>query len=353
MATVSLCMIVKNEEEVLARCLQSAAAAVEEIVIVDTGSTDATKEIARQFTDRVYDFAWIDDFAAARNFSFSKANMDYCLWLDADDVLEDPAGLALLKKDLDCDVVMMRYHTTFDTAGNPAFSYYRERLIRRAAGLRWAGAVHEAIPPKGKILYSELAVLHRKEKPADPDRNLRIYEKELAAGMVLSPRDQFYYARELSYHNRDAEAIPLLEQMVQAGEGWLENRLEACRLLAQCYQRADEPQKAVEALLRSLAWDAPRAEICCDLGDHFLERNELTTAVFWYETAVSRPRRDQRGGFVLPDRYGFYPALQLCVCHDRLGHTAKAAAWNEFAATLQPEHPAVLYNRNYFASLRA
>ena len=87
MITVSLCMIVKNEEDVLARCLESAKPVADEIIIVDTGSTDRTREIAREFTDNVCEFPWIDDFAAARNFSFSKATMEYCMWLDADDIL--------------------------------------------------------------------------------------------------------------------------------------------------------------------------------------------------------------------------------------------------------------------------
>ena len=77
MITISLCMIVKNESEVLARCLDSVRGAVDEIIIVDTGSDDNTREIARRYTDHVYDFEWIDDFSAARNYSFSKASMDY------------------------------------------------------------------------------------------------------------------------------------------------------------------------------------------------------------------------------------------------------------------------------------
>ena len=81
MASVSLCMIVKNEEEVLARCLESVQEIVDEIIVVDTGSTDNTREIAGRYTQQVYDFAWKDDFAAARNFSFSKAHGDYCLWM--------------------------------------------------------------------------------------------------------------------------------------------------------------------------------------------------------------------------------------------------------------------------------
>ena len=127
--TVSLCMIVKNEEETLSVCLNSVKAFVDEIVIVDTGSTDRTKEVAKQFTDLVYDFTWIDDFSAARNFAFSKGSCDYLMWLDADDIIleEDLNKLLSLKETLasDVDVVMMKYHTAFDDNGNPTFSYYR------------------------------------------------------------------------------------------------------------------------------------------------------------------------------------------------------------------------------------
>ena len=79
-------MIVKNEEAVLARCLDSIKNAVDEIIIVDTGSVDKTKLIAREYTENIYDFEWINDFSAARNFAFSKAAMDYQMWLDADDI---------------------------------------------------------------------------------------------------------------------------------------------------------------------------------------------------------------------------------------------------------------------------
>ena len=75
MITVSLCMIVKNEEDVLARCLQSAAGVADEIIVVDTGSTDRTKEIARREGAKVFDYPWADDFAAARNYSFDQATM--------------------------------------------------------------------------------------------------------------------------------------------------------------------------------------------------------------------------------------------------------------------------------------
>ena len=80
-------MIVRDEEKVLLRCLESLRGEADELIIVDTGSRDKTAEIARKYTDRVYFFPWIDDFSAARNFAFSKASGDYLMWLDADDLI--------------------------------------------------------------------------------------------------------------------------------------------------------------------------------------------------------------------------------------------------------------------------
>ena len=102
MITISLCMIVKNEERILARCLDSVAELMDEIVIVDTGSTDRTKEIAARYTDKIYDFQWIHDFSAARNFAFSKASMEYIYSADADEVLseENRERFRILKENL-------------------------------------------------------------------------------------------------------------------------------------------------------------------------------------------------------------------------------------------------------------
>ena len=167
MVTFSLCMIVKNEAAVLRRCLSSIADLMDEIIIVDTGSTDRTVEIVSNYTSQVYRYPWKDDFSEARNYSFSKASMEYCMWLDADDILEQPERKKFiqLKQSLspDTDMVMMKYNTSFDEAGNPVFSYYRERWIRNVPEYRWTGGVHEVITPAGNILYSDIAVSHRKE----------------------------------------------------------------------------------------------------------------------------------------------------------------------------------------------
>lgn len=350
--TISLCMIVRDEEDVLARCLDSVKGLVNEIVIVDTGSKDRTKEIAYRYTSRVYDFPWIDDFAAARNFAFSKARMDYTMWLDADDVILAPDRGDFLRLILgmssDVDTVMMKYVSGTDGQGNPTLSYYRERLLKTALHPQWQGAVHEVIPPMGRILYSDVAITHQKVHPSDPDRNVRIFEKLLEKGQLLDPRQQFYYGRELYYHQRYQEAVQVLDQFLSEGLGWMENNIEACQQLSLCYNALHKPQKSLEALFRSFQFDCPRAELCCAIGHHFMEEEQYQQAIYWYEAATRCVRNDQMGGFVLPDCYDYIPYLQLCVCYDRLGQHQTANQYNEKAALIKPDDPSVQQNRIYF-----
>ena len=89
MFSLSLCMIVKDEEDVIDRVLTCSNRFADEIIIVDTGSKDKTKEICKNFTDKIYDFVWCDNFSLARNFSFSKATKEYIMWLDADDYITE------------------------------------------------------------------------------------------------------------------------------------------------------------------------------------------------------------------------------------------------------------------------
>jgi len=355
MPTISLCMIVKNEEMNLARCLDSVADLVEEIIIVDTGSKDRTVEIASHYTTKVYSHPWKDDFSDARNYSFSKAAMDYCMWMDADDILEEGEKdkFLKLKQSLtpDIDMVMMKYHTAFDEAGKPSFSYFRERWIRNCGLYRWIGAVHEVIPPKGRILYSDLGICHKKTGPGSPDRNLKIYQKLLAEGKQLEPRQQYYYGRELYYHEEYKEAVCVFEQFLLSEEGWIENKIEACAICARCYEKLGEEQAALLTLLRSMSFDLPRAELCCEIGKYFLEHESFYHAIYWYETALKIPKNEYSGGFILSDCYDYIPLLQLCVCYDKLGDRQKAKEYNERAGVCKPYSKAYLYNKQYFEGI--
>ena len=113
----------------------------------------------------------------------------------------------------------------------------------------------------------------------------------IAAGKILEPRHQYYYGRELYYHMQYEEAVSVLERFLHSEEGWVENKIEACSVCADCYRRMGQEQKALSALLRSMCFDVPRAELCCEIGKHFLEQDNYSAAIYWYETALNLPKR--------------------------------------------------------------
>jgi glycosyltransferase involved in cell wall biosynthesis len=353
--SVSLCMIVKNEERTLPRCLNSIRDAVDEIIVVDTGSDDRTREIAAELGARVHDFPWIDDFAAARNFAYSKAEMDYIMWLDADDILApgDAAQLIALKAELPAhvDAVMMQYATLFDERGRPTFSYYRERLTRRASGFAWKEPVHEYLAVSGNVITSPICVLHTKRpaRPASGGRNIRIYERLLESGGQLTPRGMYYYARELRDNGRFEEAARKFELYLESGLGWAEDNINACAELAGLYEGMGKTDCVLPTLFRSFLYDLPRAEILCRIGQSFQKKGAYRMAIYWFERALGAERPENSIGFTQPDAWGYLPAIELCVCYDKLNDTARAAEYNERAAQYKPDSKAVLHNRRYFA----
>ncbi|MCL1802364.1 MAG: glycosyltransferase [Eubacteriaceae bacterium] len=351
-ATISLCMIVKDEEKVLARCLSSIKGGVDEIIIVDTGSTDSTKRIAREFTDKVYDFEWIDDFSAARNYSFSLATMDYQMWLDADDVVEpeELSKMLALKESLgpEIELVTMRYHTSYDSQGKPVLTSTRERWLKRSKGYTWNDPIHEYIYMSGNILHSEIAISHRRPaRPADrKDRNIAIYEKQLAQGKELSPRSQYYYARELFDHKRYEESIEYFNIFLDGGKGWFEDNIAACFTLSRCFNELGKKEKTLQVLTRSFEFDTPRAEICCQLGYYFKEKEKYAQAIYWFELALTLVKKSL--GFVLNDYWDYIPNIELCLCYNSIGNTQKAYEHHKKSAIAKPGDPSVAFNEDYF-----
>lgn len=353
MITVSLCMIVKNEEETIERCLNSIKNAIDEIIIVDTGSTDRTKELCLNYTDKVYDFKWIDDFSAARNYAYQFATMDYILWMDADDILlpEDHMKFLQLKKTLDpeVNVVMMKYNTGIDENGNVFFSYYRERLSKRECGFQWMEPVHEYLQIYGKTINSDIGITHAKPPEAyRKTRNLDIYENSIKNNKPLSPRGTYYYARELKDNGRMAEAAEQFESFLDSGKGWKEDNINACSELAKCYMGLNSPDKALQAMFRSFSYDIPRGEICCQIGYFYKQKNDYESAAFWFSFILSLKKPQDSWGFFRHDCWDYIPLIECAVCYDYLGNYKLAAEYNEKALLIKPDSKAALSNREYF-----
>ena len=209
MITVSLCMIVKNEERILARCLDSIADLMDEIIIVDTGSTDATKQIAAKYTDKIYDFKWIGDFSAARNFAFSKAGMEYIYSADADEVLDEKNREAFrqLKTTLlsEIDIVQMYYANQLSHGTIYNFDKeLRPKLFKRLRTFQWQGAIHEQVGLEPVIYDSDIEIQHMPENN-HKDRDLAAFVRRTQAGDRLDKRLHNIYAKELFISGDDQD----------------------------------------------------------------------------------------------------------------------------------------------------
>jgi glycosyltransferase involved in cell wall biosynthesis len=327
---------------------------MDEIIIVDTGSKDKTKEIASRYTDLVFDFVWKDDFSLARNEAFAHANKPFLMWLDADDVMEpeDVEKLMALKETLseNVDAVMMPYHCGIRGDGTPSLVFERERIIRRDSGLRFSGFVHEAIALHGNVIHADIPVNHQGgNKKKNKRRNLMIYEKHISRGNTMTPRDQYYYARELMDCGETERAEQTFSRFLAMDGCWLPNRVDAHVQRGHCLKKLGRKLEARVEYLVAMAYGAPGAEALCAMGDAWLEDGNVRAAVPWYQMALHVKPNAADGGFVRPMMHTYVPAMQLCVCYDHLGMKTEAMEMNELALTYCPDDPAAIRNRDYFS----
>ena len=348
-------MIVKNEEKVLERCLKSIAPFVKEIIIVDTGSTDSTVQIAKRFTDKVFFFEWINDFSAARNFAFSKTTMPYIMWMDADDILKEKDQKLfkefLTNAPLENDVFYLKYDVAFDEFDNTTFSYFRERIFKREKNPVWIDPIHETCFCAGKHHFIDIAISHKKEKVASPKRNLNIYNKLKREKRPFSARMTYYYARELSAHKFYNKALKEFKKFLKMPDGWSQNKIEACFEMAKIYFEKKEFTSALKILFESFCHGLPNGEVLCLIGQIYFELNNYSFAIYWYEQALEKAVKPQNG-FVQEDFYGYVPAINLCVLYHRLGNNFKAKYYNDIAGKHKPLDEAFLFNKNFFETLK-
>lgn len=292
MITISLCMIVKNEEKILARCLDSVADLADEIIIADTGSTDATKEIARRYTEHVFDFPWVDDFSAARNFVFSKATMEYIYSADADEVLspENREKFRLLKETLlpEIEIVQMKYANQLQYG--TVYNYdeeYRPKLFKRKRDFVWEEPIHETVRLSPVIYDSDIVITHLPGE-SHAKRDLESFHRHCVNGYRLSKRLHGLYARELMLAGDGedfARAADIFFASAADNTRDSEEMAQACCVAAKAARLAGDTVTFFKYTSKVIAEEAC-SEICCEMG-HFYEDNaDWEEAAVWYYNAV-------------------------------------------------------------------
>ena len=273
--TVSLTMIVRDEQRNLPECLASARGLFDELIVVDTGSADRTAVIARSFGAHVTEFPWVDDFAAARNAALERATGDYACWLDADDRIppvQQPKFRALLAglRRGDEAAYVIRCACDPDERGGGATVVDHVRLFPRRGDVRWDYRVHEQILPALRragvpVRWTDLTVRHvgyadavTRRRKLDRDRRLLELERAARPGDPFVRFNLGFIAVELEDW---AAALPHLERSLagSAPDDSIARKLHA--LIARAHQGLGDGDAALLACDRGLAAVPDDAEL--------------------------------------------------------------------------------------------
>ena len=299
---LSVCMIVKNEEAVLERCLASIKPVADEIIIVDTGSTDRTMEIARKFDAKIYEHPWQKNFSLHRNQSLSYATGDWILQIDADEELDPQSQQVLLEtiKNAPADVngfavVIKDYRQN----GLHGASFNYPRLYRNRIGVHYKGIVHNRVVIPGTVEFSKIVINHY-GYDLGPREMLRKFKRSasLLRKMIReNPKDPlpyFYLTNMYSYHQKHEKCIAyalktleLLRQVGRAADFFL-GVYHALIVALIALKRYDEAEKhALESLqvkddyldsyyhLSSISYIKRKFHDCVKYGEKYLELAEI------------------------------------------------------------------------------
>lgn len=267
---LSACLIVRDSEEDIAWCLDGLAGEVDEIVVVDTGSQDATKRIARHYTKRVYEFRWQDDFSAARNFALSKARGAWVFFVDSDERLTDAsrggrlrhAAWQAAEKGL-ATLSLVRHEV--DTSGQAvpdAPDNRAVRLLRRQKGLRYHDPIHEYVAygdgrpvPSEDVPADVVALWHRGYAPeriaAKRARNLALLEQMERTG-AKKPFLHYYLMGLYFFKECWEDVCREAELSLAAGERPPEGALEVWRNYQMALEKIGDEARMRELLARTL-----------------------------------------------------------------------------------------------------
>lgn len=283
-------MIVRNEEANIGACLASTADLVDEVIVVDTGSTDRTKAVAAEYGAKVFDFPWIDSFAAARNEALRHATGQWVLWLDADDRLDDEnrdrfrqvfAGLGSENA-----AYVMKVRSATGKAGGTTRLLDQVRLFRNHPYIRWRYRVHEQILPAvgqagGKTRWTDAVITHTGY--TDPalrrtklERNTRLLEIEYAE-QPDDPFTLFNLGRSYLDLDRTADALPVLQNSLDRSDSNLSIVRKLFPLITQAHWHGG---------------DRDRAEAVCGQG---LQKYPEDAELLYQKALLRREAGDPRG----------------------------------------------------------
>jgi glycosyltransferase involved in cell wall biosynthesis len=280
---ISACLIVRNEAATLPRLLKQLRPHVDELVLLDTGSTDETPAIARKYADRFsvcLDFnnpetGLIEDFAGARNRAMEMCSGEWLFWCDGDDEIRGAEHLrALTERTHEDNVrIFLPYEYAHDDKGRCICLQWRERLMRPIQWLTWMSPVHEVCMPVagapgtfGDARNDQVRIIHRRgesKKPQEPHRNLRILKAYVAKVGEGDVRALYYLGVEAAHAGDMGTALRNLKRYIELS-GWDDEKVMASLEIARLYRSIGDHETAIEWGTKAMlmkSWPEPYWEL--------------------------------------------------------------------------------------------
>lgn len=335
---VTLAMIVRDNEKDMERILPKVKDFFSEIVIIDTGSKDKTKEVCKRYGAKIYDFKWVDDFSKARNFSFSKVKTDWVFWLDSDDKVSGLENLEEMVKSAEANSIdgyVLLYNYARDEYGNVLSVQWRERLLRKKK-FEWKGQIHETAIQKSHALVvkHEGIIVDHLATPEDMaksnKRNLEILEAEVKKdGDKVDPRTLYYMAQTYRGIKDWKNAGKYYVDYLKVG-AWDEERMQAWHFLADAMRMQGQYEQAIIADHEALKIKPDWPDAYFGLGDTYFymadvseEKEYWENAIEWIKNGFTKKVPDTVR-VLEPNRYTWMPLLQLAICQLNLSSIDEA-----------------------------
>ena len=308
-APISVCLIVKNEP-LLEQCIRSIREYVEEIVIVDTGSSDDTIDIAKKYADVFESFSECNDsstglmenFSLARQKSFNLANQKWIMWIDADDIISGAENLLKLTEQFSQEAterpvaLLFPYEYSYNDDGLCVCVHYRERLISDNSKFHWINPVHEVIinDDSSAVFYTREDVVfkHQRQygnKIQEPMRNYRILKKflESRSDLDIDARQYYYFGLECFNIGLFEDSIQNLSKYIDLS-GWDDERAMACLKLIDIYQLREDYETAIKWAFKLISIKESWAEGYFNLGKlHYFiaQKDPVHEMINWQKCA--------------------------------------------------------------------
>jgi tetratricopeptide (TPR) repeat protein len=344
---ISICMIVKNEEENLPLTLPSMVAGSDEVIMVDTGSQDRTREIARELGATVYDFSWKSDFSAARNEGLKHARGKFVLWLDADEFVP-LAEFKKLRKILERTTADLLFAALWECPRGKTCSenyYRRDKIFRNNKGFRFVRPVNEQLQTPEKFSRDEIdfniyhwggnLALTPEKKQQKKQRNIALLEKAIAQ----FPKDPFYHFllgnnyMDLELRQKAVEVYEKVIELLPEGEIAIRARCQVARCLILQKKHAQALALAEEACRLDPRNPEPalvKASILIMSQNRFEEGIKTLLPIF------SMPKDKGAEAVINLRNFDYYPSYLLGVANLKLGRKEEALSYLKQADQIMP-----------------